>query len=210
VELQLEHNAEIKSMIDLAWGVQHNKHKKKEAQDVPPDPSDPRSKERLQLIPIGQDTQRKRYWIVDGPCMFFLSFNFCICAYLRGVTLPISIFFQNSGVCRPVLISIFFALLSLTFSIAFVDSPRIYVSSNPWKMAASFQSISSTREEYIATVESLKASGPTEPKANEKRSKIEQGHLTLVKALEERIEAIDFETSVSVRHQFSLLFRHHS
>lgn len=77
-------------------------------------------------------------------------------------------------------------------------------------MAASFQSISSTREEYIATIESLKAIAPTEPKANEKRSKIEQGHLALIKALEERIEAIDLEIAVSVRHQFSLLFRHHS
>lgn len=104
-ELQLEHNAEIKSTIDLAWGVQHNKHKKKEVQDLPPDPSDPRSKERLQLIPIGQDTQRKRYWVVDGPCMLFYSLNFCICAYLRCVTAPVSIFVRNSGVCRPVLIS---------------------------------------------------------------------------------------------------------
>ena len=69
VELQLEHNAEIKNTIDLAWGVQHNKHKKKEAQDAPPDPTDSKSKQRLQLNPIGQDTQRKRYWVVDGPCI---------------------------------------------------------------------------------------------------------------------------------------------
>lgn len=73
VELQLEHNADIKNSIDLAWGVQHNKHRKKEFQDPPPDPSDPMSKENLQLIPIGQDTQRKRYWVVDGPCTFSTS-----------------------------------------------------------------------------------------------------------------------------------------
>lgn len=87
VELQLEHNAEIKSTIDVAWGVQHNKHKKKEAQDAPPDPSDPRSKERLQLIPIGQDTQRKRYWVVDGPCTVF-SYHISVFARIWVLLLP--------------------------------------------------------------------------------------------------------------------------
>lgn len=74
-------------------------------------------------------------------------------------------------------------------------------------MAASFQTISSTREEYIATIESLRASAPSEPKANEKRSKIEQGHLALIKALEDRIEVIDHEIAVSVRPYPSLLAR---
>lgn len=64
-------------------------------------------------------------------------------------------------------------------------------------MAATFQTISSTREEYIATIESLKSNGPTEPKGNEKRSKTEVNHLALVKALEERVEAIDHELNVS-------------
>jgi hypothetical protein len=71
-------------------------------------------------------------------------------------------------------------------------------------MAASFQTISSTREEYIATLESIKASAPTEPKSNEKRSKLEQSHLALVKALEDRIEVIDHEIAVSARSQFDL------
>lgn len=95
VELQLEHNAEIKNTIDLAWGVQHNKHKKREAQDVPPDPSDPKSKQKLQLNPIGQDIQRKRYWVVDGPCIFFQYSNPSICAYLGGDAPPIVIIFVN-------------------------------------------------------------------------------------------------------------------
>ncbi|KAF7981102.1 hypothetical protein HWV62_34811 [Athelia sp. TMB] len=139
VELQLEHNADIKNTIDLAWGVQHNKHKKKEAQDLPPDPTDPKSKPRLQLVPIGQDMQRKRYWVVD-------------------------------------------------------DSPRIYVSTNPWKMAATFESVASTREDYIATIEGIKAAGPsTDGKSSGKHTKVEQNHLALVKALEDRIEAIDHE-----------------
>lgn len=73
MELQLEHNADIKTTIDLAWGVQHNKHKKKEAQDIPPDPTDPKSKQNLQLVPIGQDMQRKRYWVVDGKCPFLFE-----------------------------------------------------------------------------------------------------------------------------------------
>lgn len=64
-------------------------------------------------------------------------------------------------------------------------------------MAATFQTISSTRDEYIATVESLKASGPDDSKSSEKRSKVEQSHLTLVKSLEDRIEGIDNELNVS-------------
>lgn len=72
-------------------------------------------------------------------------------------------------------------------------------------MAATFQTISSTREEYIATIESIKASAPSEPKANEKRSKTELSHLALVKALEDRIEAVDTEISVSTSLQ-AILF----
>jgi hypothetical protein len=186
VELQLEHNPEIKNTIDIAWGVQHNKHKKREAQDLPPDATDPKSKQKLQLNPIGQDTQRKRYWVVDGPCIFFQCSNFCICAYLGG---------DASGVRRSAFIR-YFRLHCSTFP-ACSDSPRIYISTNPWKMAATFQTISSTREEYIATIESIKASAPTEPKGNEKRSKTELNHLALVKALEDRIEAVDNEINVS-------------
>ena len=66
VELQLCHSPEIKAIIDRAWGVIHNKHKKTETPSVPPPPGDPHSQERLQLVPIGQDKERKRYWIVDG------------------------------------------------------------------------------------------------------------------------------------------------
>lgn len=69
-------------------------------------------------------------------------------------------------------------------------------------MAATFQTISSTREEYIATVESLKASGPDDSKSSEKRSKVEQNHLALVKSLEDRIEGIDNELNVSDVPQF--------
>ena len=66
VELQLCHSPEIKAIIDRAWGVIHNKHKKTETQSLPPRPGDPHSQERLQLVPLGQDKERKRYWVVDG------------------------------------------------------------------------------------------------------------------------------------------------
>lgn len=80
----------------------------------------------------------------------------------------------------------------------FTDSPRIYVSTNPWKMAATFESVASTREDYIATIEGIKSAGPNNNgKPNEKRSKIEQNHLALVKALEDRVEKIDHESNVS-------------
>ena len=66
VELQLSHSAPIKAIIDRAWGVIHNKHKKAETTASPPPPSDPQSRENLQMIPLGQDKERKRYWAVDG------------------------------------------------------------------------------------------------------------------------------------------------
>lgn len=87
VELQLSHSVEIKQTIDRAWGVSQNKHKKKDASTAPPDASDPKSQERLQLIPIGQDCQRKRFWVADGPCTFiaiFAPLGTPICVYLRG------------------------------------------------------------------------------------------------------------------------------
>ena len=87
VELQLCHNAEIKAIIDRAWGVSQNKHKKKDASTAPPDPSDPKSQERLQLVPIGQDLRRTRYWVADGPCT--------------------SIAYRDSSIQRPLFASIY-------------------------------------------------------------------------------------------------------
>ncbi|KAF8140600.1 hypothetical protein EV363DRAFT_1393497 [Boletus edulis] len=134
VDVQLAHSTEVKNIIDRAWGVTQHKHKKKDPINAPPDASDANSQERLQLVPLGQDSSRKRYWVAD-------------------------------------------------------DSPRIYVSTNPWKITATFQTISSTREEYLAVIESLKA---TAPKA-EKKSKIEQAHRALIEALESRVDIIGAE-----------------
>ncbi|KAI0785032.1 hypothetical protein C8Q75DRAFT_794775 [Abortiporus biennis] len=137
VELQLCHSPEIKSIIDRAWGVVHNKHKKAEQTPAPPPSEDPHSMESLQLTPLGQDIQRKRYWVIDS-------------------------------------------------------SPRMYLSTNPWKITATFQTVSTTREEYVAVLERLKESAPPD-NSEGRRSKLEQAHLSLVKALEDRIPAIDAE-----------------
>lgn len=80
----MTHSAGIKSLIDHAWGVGHVKQKKKESADVPiPDPSDPLSREKLSFSPVGQDSSRKRYWVVDGVYTPFFSIPVifvCICA----------------------------------------------------------------------------------------------------------------------------------
>lgn len=134
VELQLAHSAEIKGLIDHAWGVGHGKHKKKEPADIPiPDPSDPYSRESLSYGPVGQDSSRKRYWVVD-------------------------------------------------------DSPRVYLSTNPWKVTSTIQTVSSTRDEYVALIDKLKASASKKPKL-----KTEIAHQNLISVLEGRIEVIDKE-----------------
>ena len=76
VDLQLAYSPEIKAFIDRAWGVQHNKHKKNQVALPPLDPEDPKSREKLVLLPIGQDSQRKRYWVADGPCTFTILLSF--------------------------------------------------------------------------------------------------------------------------------------
>ncbi|KAG7099593.1 hypothetical protein E1B28_001423 [Marasmius oreades] len=141
VELQLCHSTEIKGKIDRAWGVHHNKNKKKDSPTAPPPPDDPESQSNLQLLPLGQDITRKRYWAADF-------------------------------------------------------STRIYISTNPWKITATFQSISSTREEYVAVIEQLKSSAPPPPKTNsKKRPRLEIAHMKLIQSLEARLVEVDKETA---------------
>ena len=67
MELQLSHSTEIKKMIDAAWRVPRAPPKKKD----PANGSENGPQlEELQLLPIGQDLKRKRYWIVDGEYSF--------------------------------------------------------------------------------------------------------------------------------------------
>jgi hypothetical protein len=61
------------------------------------------------------------------------------------------------------------------------DSPRVYLSTNPWKVTSSFQTISSTREDYIALIE-----------------KVEFAHQNLIATLEGRLEAVDKEITVRI------------
>ncbi|KAF8506753.1 hypothetical protein F5888DRAFT_1644995 [Russula emetica] len=68
------------------------------------------------------------------------------------------------------------------------ESPRVYVSTNPWKVTSTFQTVSSTREEYVALIGNLKASAPTKPKL-----KVDFAHQNLILVLEGRLEAIDKE-----------------
>lgn len=76
VELQLTHSPEIREIVDRAWGVVHNKHRKRDTLPPPLDPSDPHSYERLITTPIGQDNNRVRYWVFDGAKTFSLSLSY--------------------------------------------------------------------------------------------------------------------------------------
>ena len=73
------------------------------------------------------------------------------------------------------------------------DSPRVYLSTNPWKVTSTFQTVSSTREEYVALIEKLKASASPKPKL-----KVEFAHQNLTAALEARLEIIDKELLVRI------------
>lgn len=75
-------------------------------------------------------------------------------------------------------------------------------------MSATFQAVSSSKEEYLAILESLKEIAPKELKKGERRSKLEQNHIALVAALEARIPAID--TELAVRIFLYILFIFHN
>jgi hypothetical protein len=177
--------------------VSQNKHKKKDASTAPPDPSDPKSQDSLQLVPIGQDSQRKRFWVADGPCTFIHYLNACneplfACIYGDLFFLFLKPYPSVFAVCITICNGI------LTYLSSLLDSPRLYVSTNPWKITATFHTVSSTREEYLFFIDTLKASAPGELKKGEKRSKLEQAHIALITTLEGRIGAIDAELAVSL------------
>ncbi|KAF7307092.1 hypothetical protein MIND_00502500 [Mycena indigotica] len=137
VELQLTHSADVRATVDRAWGVSSNKHKKKDATSAPPEDSDPLSQKQLQLVPLGQDLERTRYWAAD-------------------------------------------------------DSPRLYTSTNPWKVTATFHMVTTTLDEYKAIIKKLQDAIPPHGKG-EKRPKMEKYHLHLIQTLESRTEAIEAE-----------------
>jgi hypothetical protein len=111
--------------------------------------------------------------------IFIFSAFFLSLSAIAVQDLPLLVVLTLTGVCAPL-----------------ADSPRIYVSTNPWKVSATFQTISSTREEYVATIEILKASSST-GKEGAKKSKTEANHIELIRLLEDRLENIDAELAVS-------------
>ncbi|KIY69187.1 hypothetical protein CYLTODRAFT_350049 [Cylindrobasidium torrendii FP15055 ss-10] len=134
VEFQLCYKADIKGKIDRAWGVTPGKGRKKESasaqvktEDVPQD--------QLLLLPIGQDKDRKRYWVADA-------------------------------------------------------SPRVYVSTNPWKITALFAAETTTRDEYVALLERLREGIPAD---GAKQTRQEKALVDLVKVLDDRLPEIEAE-----------------
>lgn len=70
----------------------------------------------------------------------------------------------------------------------------MYTSNNPWRLTCVHKTKCTSREEYLASIEELKASAPQ--KASKKPTKQESNHLTLIAALETRVETIDRELGV--------------
>jgi hypothetical protein len=112
--LQLTHAPDIKSVIDRGWGVQHNKHKKNQVALPTLDPNDPQSRDKLALLAIGQDSQRKRYWVTDGPCtiptLALSRFPVYLCLLMKFLFF----FFSSCGprVCRLFLSALLVKLIS--------------------------------------------------------------------------------------------------
>ncbi|CAE6412802.1 unnamed protein product [Rhizoctonia solani] len=75
------------------------------------------------------------------------------------------------------------------------DSARVYVSGNPWKSHCLFYATSSTRDEYMNTVEYLKRTLPKPSTGKStKRPRFEQAQVDLVEKLEgTHLEAVDNE-----------------
>lgn len=118
VELQLTHSPEIREIVDRAWGVVHNKHRKRDTLPPPLDPSDPHSYERLITTPIGQDNNRVRYWVFDGAKTFSL--------FVLFVTVWLFLTVLFSSACH--LPRLYPPVMTTS------DTPRLYVSTNPWKV----------------------------------------------------------------------------
>ncbi|EJD51911.1 hypothetical protein AURDEDRAFT_55949 [Auricularia subglabra TFB-10046 SS5] len=80
------------------------------------------------------------------------------------------------------------------------DSPRIYVSSNPWKVTATYETAATTVAEYRKVIDDLKAAYPEQP-AGHKKKKFEQMHLDLIKFLENRAEIVEQEMIRIQKHK---------
>ena len=78
-------------------------------------------------------------------------------------------------------------------------------------MSSTFETLASTREDYMAVIERLKASAPN-PKKSSRVAHIKRGeaqHSALISSLEERVPAIDAEIAVSCIHILAFrIWRH--
>lgn len=68
------------------------------------------------------------------------------------------------------------------------SSPRLYISTNPWKITQVFECVSNTRDEYINWIEKLRAVAPPEV---EDEGKGENKHWELIYTLELRVDEIE-------------------
>lgn len=197
VEHVLCNSQQVREILDRAWGIKHMQHKKKEGETAPPDADDPMSQEHLVMEPIGQDKTKLRYWIVDGQLSL-------VVIPVPSLTLLLIFVCSTISTIRDFCLSVhaFFRVLSLWITISSarpwkIDSPRLYASTNPWKMSSSFTAISSTQEEYLKALEDIRATAPpAELAPGERRSKVETAHLQLITVMENRIPAIEAELNV--------------
>jgi hypothetical protein len=87
-----------------------------------------------------------------------------------------------------------------------LDSPRMWTSTNPWKVTSLFNSVSETMADYLAAIDTLRASAPpeieftSETEVSGKRPHRDVSHWQLIFAMELRVDAIDQELKVCFTH----------
>jgi hypothetical protein len=121
VEFQLCHSADIKKAIDTAWGVGKNTHRKKDPTATTATVDDGPRLEDLQLIPVGQDLKRRRYWVIDG--MYIHTINLFTFA---PSSLPVLSCISSTCVVRKILDESSFLLHRLSKNLLFNKSLENY------------------------------------------------------------------------------------
>ena len=119
--------------------------------------------------------------------------------------------FSGSRPCGRLCRSLLAYMLTISCAFHSTDSPRVYKSTNPWKISCTFEAVSSTRAEYVALLERLRAATPAvvEDSSKKKKQKDKDGkdkpspavarrqdHISLVERLAERLEVVDKEIAV--------------
>lgn len=77
------------------------------------------------------------------------------------------------------------------------ESPRLYTSTNPWKVTQQFQCVSTNRDEYINWIDKLREAAPPEQEDQKYMDMKHFFHWELIYALELRVDAIDEEAKVN-------------